>query len=165
MSRRRNRKREAKSLAEIISRSMCALLRHNLVDKGFKMRPDGTIAVDALLAHEPLVARGLTPSLLDEIVSIDAKGRFSILTDPDGQRWIRANQGPKNKPMVTLIIILGVILLILGFVVFILTLCTAKKQGNCSRHHHTRATSGLALKGLQILVKLPSYKIYKCKFI
>jgi len=63
MSRRRNRKREAKFLTEIISRSMCALLRHNLVDKGFKMRPDGTIAVDALLAHEPL-----TPSLLEKIV-------------------------------------------------------------------------------------------------
>lgn len=72
------------------SRALSAILRHNALDRGLQIRPDGYVKVTDLLKLSAL--RQLTLEDLQEIESSCEKQRFKIIQE-DGVYFMRANQG------------------------------------------------------------------------
>ncbi|KZP01573.1 phosphotransferase KptA/Tpt1 [Calocera viscosa TUFC12733] len=92
-----------------ISKTLSYILRHGAAKEGLKMRSDGYIKVDDLLARPKL--KGVEFAVLEGIVKNNDKKRYQMLfepTDPvepgdtelkptEGTWWIRANQGHTLK--------------------------------------------------------------------
>ncbi|GJE91295.1 RNA 2'-phosphotransferase [Phanerochaete sordida] len=85
-----------------LSKTVTWILRHGADQEGLQLRPDGYARVQELL-DRPKV-KDLTFEGLEDIVQKDAKGRFSLIQEPDPKSnsdepvwWIRANQGHSMK--------------------------------------------------------------------
>ncbi|KZT59480.1 phosphotransferase KptA/Tpt1 [Calocera cornea HHB12733] len=92
-----------------ISKTLSYILRHGAEKESLKMRSDGYIKVDDLLARPKL--KGVTFSVLEELVKNNDKQRYQLIFEPektvepgdtelkptDGTWWIRASQGHSLK--------------------------------------------------------------------
>ena len=86
------RPRREMSREEELSRAMSYILRHGALKEGMPMADDGTIAVDALLAHKRL--RGATIDDVRAVVANNDKQRFVLAQDADTGEWrVKAAQG------------------------------------------------------------------------
>jgi len=79
-----------KKMLNKASRSLSHILRHNALDRGLRVRPDGYVKVNDLLKLSAL--RQLTLEDLQEIESSCEKQRFKIIQE-HGVYFMRANQG------------------------------------------------------------------------
>ncbi|KAH7924303.1 hypothetical protein BV22DRAFT_1013613 [Leucogyrophana mollusca] len=86
-----------------ISKSLSWLLRHGAKTAGLQLRPDGYANVSDVLANP--IFKDITFGKLQEVVSKDAKQRYSLVLEPQIAQassatntwWIRANQGHSIK--------------------------------------------------------------------
>jgi 2'-phosphotransferase len=74
-----------------LSKFLSYILRHKAVEEGFKITIDGYIKVQDILKHKQCL--GYTENDIVKVVKGNDKQRFSLQKDPDGNLWIRANQG------------------------------------------------------------------------
>ncbi|RDB15820.1 putative tRNA 2'-phosphotransferase [Hypsizygus marmoreus] len=83
-----------------LSKTLSWLLRHGAKGEGLPMRADGYVKVTDLLANPKLKGQGLELARLKEIVAADAKKRYDLISEGEGDEavwWIRANQGHSIK--------------------------------------------------------------------
>jgi len=81
---------KGKKMLNRASRALTAILRHNALDRGLQVRPDGYVQVSDLLKLSAF--RQLTLEDLQEIESSCEKQRFKIIREGD-LYYMRANQG------------------------------------------------------------------------
>lgn len=74
-----------------VSKALSWLLRHGAAEAGLSISPDGFILLSEVLAYPKL--KGVSVQQIERIVADSDKQRFALLTDEDGARFIRANQG------------------------------------------------------------------------
>lgn len=73
-----------------LGRFLCKVLRHEAVQRGITMRPDGYVRVDEVMGLADL-SENLVEEMI-EVVEADSKNRFKML-ELDGELLIRCNQG------------------------------------------------------------------------
>lgn len=76
-----------------LSRLLSKILRHKALDEGLILREDGFISLPALLSLPKLQKLNATIDRVQQVVQADAKTRFTLREEADGNWWIRANQG------------------------------------------------------------------------
>uniref|UniRef100_A0A061RJ36 2'-phosphotransferase n=1 Tax=Tetraselmis sp. GSL018 TaxID=582737 RepID=A0A061RJ36_9CHLO len=86
-----NRKSEKKTDVVKLSKKLSYVLRHSAQACGLVVRPDGYVKLDDLLKIPSF--SGVSLSSVRQVVESNDKQRFSILQEPGGALFIRANQG------------------------------------------------------------------------
>ena len=79
-----------------ISKALTKVLRHTARELGLKVRPDGFVALGAVLASRTLRRMAPEMSEVEYVVQHSDKQRFSV-AHVDGALHIRANQGHSMK--------------------------------------------------------------------
>lgn len=80
-----------------LSKTLARILRHKASDEGLTIRADGYIELTTVLARPKLRKLRATLARVQEVVENDAKTRYTLRLEGDGQYWIRANQGHSIK--------------------------------------------------------------------